>query len=222
MSGNDRRASPHTVSDNKTVSFGCNFTQHVDILVYPEQYHHWLKQICACATEAGLLNHLENKAQRPVPASMKQVNFDKERAVLNNLIFDSVGVKLKDEVAQSLNQNLGVARPADVIRAVRLTIISPAFYYHALDKFMQFRQLYDSAEDPVFRLRLLHRDWDFLKACEMGTSDDVYVSVVRRYLERTPYAEGFRVEVTEHAALGELTAEYVRTWLRYAFRVPEL
>ncbi|UNI18827.1 hypothetical protein JDV02_005073 [Purpureocillium takamizusanense] len=217
---NVAKGPPSSASSHGTVSFGNNFTKRVDILVYPEEFHHWLEQIRECAEEAGLREHLDDAIARPADAGLKQAVFDKERALLNSLIFDSV--KLQDEVAKTLNQNLSIASPKDVVAAVRRSLVRPAFYYQTLNKFMQFWQLNDGEDDPVLRLRLLQKDWDYIKACDMGTSDDVYVSVVQHYLGRTVHGNCLRDELLENEAYAKLKAEDVRDWLKKRFQLSEL
>ncbi|OAQ77352.1 hypothetical protein VFPBJ_07824 [Purpureocillium lilacinum] len=182
----------------------------------------WLQQLQKGVGDAGLLAYLEDSVARPDKPGWEQVDFDRKRAVVNNVIFESPNSVVQRSVADRINGNLNTVSPRDLVRKVNSDVIWPSLYYLYLSRFTAFPKRYSLSGGERATLKRLHDEWDLLKACERGVSDDVYISTVMGLLDETPHQIAFFNAIIggmQHFSLAE--AE-VRSWLKVRFNVLDI
>lgn len=182
----------------------------------------WLRQVRMCIQDAGLLEYLEDTVARPQEPGLEQVEFDRRRAIVNNTIFDSLANSVQVEVAKCLKERLTTVSPRDIIHEVMSDLLWPKRYYRMLGEFASFPSQYEFEGREKGLLERLHEEWDLLKACEHGVSDEVYICVVLGLVEGTSHQKDFFDDIEGDMQSYDLTEGDIRAWLKARFNLPEL
>ncbi|KAK4093478.1 hypothetical protein Purlil1_1812 [Purpureocillium lilacinum] len=165
-----------------------------------DEYHNWFQELRACASDAGLLDHFNGKAVRPMLGAVHhQDDFDQKRAAMNNFIFETVGENYwggysKEKWQDDPRNTQTFERTATTIILQR---VKESFNGDAM--LQDFVTDYDEINDPKEAVTMLDQEWanvnavladapvHFYHFAAWGIAKDYDMTRVRRlYVESLP------------------------------------
>ncbi|KAJ6438437.1 major facilitator superfamily domain-containing protein [Purpureocillium lavendulum] len=198
-----------------------NNNNNMGELAHGDDFLAWIGQIRKAAGEAGLVEYLEDTIARPKQPGLERVDFDRKRALINAIIFDSLDAAVQLRVARQCTENINTVSPRALIKAVNAQVVSPSVYYALLTQFTLIPARCYSW-DLKAALKKLHQDWTLIKSCQRGVSDDVYITTVMGLLHGSHDDSALYNELFGDVDHGNLSAADVRLWLQKRFQHSEI
>ncbi|UNI18826.1 hypothetical protein JDV02_005072 [Purpureocillium takamizusanense] len=183
-----------------------------------DDFFKWLQQIRFSLRDAGLLGYLDDTVSRPSEPGLKQIDFDRERALVNNVIYSSLHISVQQGISSMFTRNFNSVSPPELIRAVNTKVMWPALYYTRLATFIRIPSTRWLPEDDAREvMQEVHDEWDLIRVCERGVSDDVYIGVVMALLHGTEHEDDLLGDIVGEMEHYNFTASELRAWLTARF-----